>query len=134
VIPTNTSAGTESRTIGGIVAAASAVLGKRTPRFSARLAGPIEHASSLLGRMPKQGALRRVGALLSGSIPFITTDIVYDNTRAVSALGTEPAPFTSYGAAPCAYAKSVGFEFPYRALPEEWREAEAAGLTSLSFR
>ena len=98
------------------------------------LAIAIEHASSLLGRMPKQGALRRVGALLSGFIPFINTDIVYDNTRALSALGTEPAPFTSYGAAPCAYAKSVGFEFPYRALPEEWREAEAAGLTSLSFR
>jgi len=112
------SAGTESRTIGEIAAAISAGLGKRTPRFAARLARPLEHASDLFGRMPKHGPLRRIGALLSGFIPYVTTDIVYDNTRAVSALGTPPAPFTSYGAAPCAYAKSVGFEFPYRVLPE----------------
>jgi hypothetical protein len=44
--------------------------------------------------------------------------MVYDNVRAVRALGTAPTPFTSYGAKPCAYAKSVGFEFPYRGLPE----------------
>ena len=112
------SAGNESRTIGEIAAAVSAGLGKRTPPFAGRLAGPLERVSKLLARVPAQGTLQQLGALFSGFIPYITTDIVYDNTRAVTALGTSPTPFTSYGAASCAYAKSVNFGFPFRELPE----------------
>ncbi|MGB5701240.1 MAG: SDR family oxidoreductase [Polyangiales bacterium] len=112
------SAGTESRTIGEIATAVCAGLGKRTPHFAGRLAYPLERISEVLRRVPSQGALQRIGALLSAFIPYVTTDIVYDNTRAVAALATPPTPFTSYGARPCAYAKSVNFEFPYRSLPE----------------
>lgn len=112
------SAGTESRTLGEIAAAVSAGVGKRSPRFASLLARPLEHVSGLLERAPTEGVVRRIGALLSTFIPYVTTDLVYDNTRAVNALGTPPTPFTSYGAEPCAYGKSVNFAFPYRPLPE----------------
>lgn len=112
------SAGTESRTFGEIAAAVSAHLGKRTPPFAARLSRPVERVSSLLASIPTQGTLQRLGALVSGFIPYVTWDIVYDNGRAVAALGSSPTPFTSYGATSCAYAKSVGFRSPHRPLPQ----------------
>ncbi|UCH30366.1 MAG: SDR family oxidoreductase [Myxococcales bacterium] len=113
------SAGTESRTIGEVAEALAATLGKRPPPCSGRLTGPFERVSEALARLPKAGRLQRIGALLSVFIPYVATDIVYDNTRAVTALGTTPTPFTSYGAGVYRYAKSVNFEFPYRPLPEE---------------
>jgi nucleoside-diphosphate-sugar epimerase len=112
------SAGTESRTIGEIADAFSAALGKRAPRFAGQLATPFERVMDALANIPKAGNLQRIGALLSVFIPYITTDIVYDNTHAVTDLHTAPTPFTSYGAALYTYAKSVNFEFPYVPLPE----------------
>lgn len=112
------SAGAESRTIGEIAEAFSTSLGKRVPHFAGQLAGPFERVSDALARLPKAGRLQRIGALLSVFIPYMATDIVYDNARAVRDLGTAPTPFTSYGAALYRYAKSVNFEFPYRPLPE----------------
>jgi nucleoside-diphosphate-sugar epimerase len=112
------SAGTESRTIGEIAAAISAGLGKRMPRFAGRLASPLTRVSDLLARAQTGGPLQRVAALWSGFIPYVNTDIVYDNAHTLAALGTSPTPFTYYGATSCAFGKSVNFEFPYRALPE----------------
>lgn len=112
------SAGTESRTIGEIADAFSAALGKRAPRFVGRLATPFGRAMDALATVPKAGSLQRLGALLSVFIPYMATDIVYDNTHAVTDLQTAPTPFTSYGAALYTYAKSVNFEFPYAPLPE----------------
>jgi thioester reductase-like protein len=112
------SAGIESRTLGEIADAFSSALGKRAPRFAGQLAAPFERVLDALANFPKAGNLQRIGALLSASIPYLATDIVYDNTRAVTDLHTAPTPFTSYGAALYTYAKSVNFEFPYRPLPE----------------
>ena len=111
------SAGGESRTIGEIAAAISEGLGKPMPRFAERLARPFTRVSELLASVPKKGQVQRVAALFSGFAPYVTTDIVYDNARTLAALGTSPTPFTSYGVAPCRFAKSVNFEFPYRPLP-----------------
>jgi nucleoside-diphosphate-sugar epimerase len=112
------SAGTESRTIGEIADAFSAALGKRAPRFVGQLATPFGRAMDALANIPKAGSLQRIGALLSVFIPCMATDIVYDNTHAVTDLHTAPTPFTSYGAALYTHAKSVNFEFPYAPLPE----------------
>ena len=112
------SAGIESRTLGEIADVFSSARGKRAPRFAGQLAVPFERAMDALAKLPKAGSLQRAGALLSVLIPYIATDIVYDNTRAVTDLHSAPTPFTSYGAALYTYAKSVNFEFPYRALPE----------------
>ena len=112
------SAGTESRTLGEIAEALSSALGKRPPRFAAQLAAPFERAMDVLAKSPRAGNLQRIGALLRGSIPYMASDIVYDNRNAVTDLHTAPTPFTSYGAALYAYARSVNFEFPYRSLPE----------------
>jgi nucleoside-diphosphate-sugar epimerase len=112
------SAGTESRTIGEIADAFAAALGKRAPRFAGQLATPFERVMDALANIPKAGNLQRIGALLSVFIPYMATDIVYDNTHAVTDLHTAPTPFTSYGAALYTYAKSVNFEFPYAPLPE----------------
>jgi nucleoside-diphosphate-sugar epimerase len=112
------SAGAESRTVGEIAEAFSSALGKRVPRFAGQLASPFERVMDALANLPKAGRLQRIGALLSVFIPYMATDIVYDNSHAVAELGTRPTPFTSYGAALYHYAKSVNFEFPYRPLPE----------------
>jgi hypothetical protein len=111
------SAGVESRTIGEIAEAFSSALGKRAPRFAGRLAAPFERAMEALAGFGKAGSLQRIGALLSVLIPYMATDIVYDNSNAVTDLHTAPTAFTSYGAALYTYAKSVNFEFPYRPLP-----------------
>jgi nucleoside-diphosphate-sugar epimerase len=112
------SAGSESRTIGEIADAFSADLGKRAPRFAGQLAAPFERVMDALANIPKAGTLQRIGALLSVFVPYMATDIVYDNTRAVADLHSSPRPFTSYGARLYTYAKSVNFEFPYTPLPE----------------
>jgi nucleoside-diphosphate-sugar epimerase len=112
------SAGAESRTIGEIADAFSSALGKRVPRFAGQLAAPFERVMDVLANFPKAGNLQRIGALLSVFIPYIATDIVYDNRHAVADLHSAPTPFTSYGAALYTYAKSVNFEFPYKPLPE----------------
>lgn len=112
------SAGTESRTVGELTEALCTVLGRRPPRFAGELARPFEWVSERLARLPRSGRLQRLGALLSVFIPYVTRDIVYDNARAVTDLGTSPVPFTTYGAGVYRYAKSVNFAFPYRSLPE----------------
>lgn len=112
------SAGAESRTIGEIAEAFSSALGKRMPRFAGRLAAPFERVMDTLANLPKAGSVQRIGALLSVFIPYMATDIVYDNTQALAELEARPSPFTSYGAALYHYAKSVNFEFPYAPLPE----------------
>jgi len=112
------SAGAESRTVGEIAEAFSSALGKRVPRFAGHLASPFERVMEALANLPRAGRLQRIGALMSVFIPYMATDIVYDNRHSVAELGTGPTPFTSYGAALYPYAKSVNFEFPYRPLPE----------------
>jgi nucleoside-diphosphate-sugar epimerase len=112
------SAGTESRTIGEIAEAFSSALGKRLPRFAGQLGAPFERAMDALANFPRPTSLQRIGALLSVFLPYMATDMVYDNTRAVTDLHSAPEPFTSYGAALYTYAKSVNFEFRYRPLPE----------------
>ncbi len=112
------SAGTESRTIGEIADAFSVALGKRVPRFAGRLAAPFERVMDALANIPNAGNLRRIGALLSVFIPYMATDIIYDNANAVADLHRAPTPLTSYGPALYTYAKSVNFAFPYSPLPE----------------
>ncbi|KPK16103.1 MAG: hypothetical protein AMJ62_06845 [Myxococcales bacterium SG8_38] len=112
------SAGNESRTIGEIAEAFSLALGKRMPRFAERLAVPFERVMEALANMPRAGNLQKLGALLSVFIPYMMADIVYDNRGTLSTLETAPVPFTSYGPSLYGWAKSVGFRYPYRPLPE----------------
>jgi nucleoside-diphosphate-sugar epimerase len=112
------SAGVESRTVGEIAEAFASALDKRVPRFAGQLTAPFERVMDALANFPRAGSLQRLGALLSVFIPYMATDIAYDNTHAVAELGGGPTPFTSYGPALYRYAKSVNFEFPYRPLPE----------------
>jgi nucleoside-diphosphate-sugar epimerase len=112
------SSGTESRSIGEVAEAVAQSLGKRPPRFVGRLRTPFEQAMAVLASLERAGKVQRIGALLSVFVPYMAANIVYDNARAVAALRSAPAPFTSYGADLYRYAKSVNFEFPYRPLPE----------------
>jgi len=112
------SSGSEARSIGEIAEAFSVSLGKRTPSFAGGLAVPFARTMDALARVSRLGPLRRIGALLSVFITCVAADMVYDNRRAVRALGSAPIPFTSYGPPLYSYAKSVNFQFPYRPLPE----------------
>lgn len=113
------SAGIEARSLGEVSEAIAAALGKRVPRFAGQLRVPFERVMGMLANLPAGNAAQRLGALLSVFVPYIASDIVYDNERAVEALGTAPVPFTRYGADLYQYAKSVNFEFPYQPLPQD---------------
>lgn len=113
------SAGSESRTIGEIAEALARGLGKRMPRFAARLATPFERAMEVLANRPQAGRLQHVGALLSVFLPYMQSDIIYDNRRTVEVIANPPTPFTAYGPSLYSWAKSVQFEFPYQPLRED---------------
>ncbi len=112
------SAGHESRTAGEIAEALAQSLGRHVPRFAGRMSGPFERITGLASSLPSRISARRHAALLSWLMPMITSDVVYDNTWALQALRTSPTPFTSYVGASYAYAKAVGFEYPYKPFPE----------------
>jgi len=112
------SAGEESRCLGEVSEAIAAALGRRPPRFVERIRAPFEATMNVLANLRGDHRAQRIGALLSVFVPYMAADIVYDNARAVADLRSTPVPFTRYGADLYQYAKSVGFEFPYRPLPE----------------
>ena len=113
------SAGTESRTVGEIGAALAAQLGRKPFRFGGRLSSSFELVMKLVAHLPSRGPLKDTATLLSLLMPYLTTDVIYDNKRAIAALGTEPTPFTSYCGPLYGYAKSVGYRYPYRSFPDE---------------
>jgi thioester reductase-like protein len=105
----NLSAGAGSATYGQI-AAAMADAGRRFT-FQPRLAPVFDWTVRGMNRLPRGGA-QRAGALLKVFWPYITYDTVFDNTRAVSALGRAPARFESYCAGMYRYSRSVGYRNP----------------------
>lgn len=97
--------------------AIAADLGRRPQRFVPALDRTFRGAIAGMDLLPGRNALTYAGALLKVFWPYIVYDTVFDNRRAVEAVGARPTPFTEYGAPLYRWAKSVGFRYPYEGLP-----------------
>lgn len=110
------SAGAAAQTTAEIARAVSAPAG-RPARFVTPLARPFKAALDLAHRRRSSRAEPATAALLKTFLPDITGGTVFDNTRAVRALGRAPTPFGAYCAPLYRWAKEVGFRYPYAPLP-----------------
>lgn len=112
------SAGEASPRAEEIVRALVAKTGRRGPRFVPQTERAFATAVDVLAGMKARNAATRIGSLLKVFLPYVTFDTVFDNARVVGELGEAPVPFTEYAASLYAWAKGVGFEFPYVPLPD----------------
>jgi hypothetical protein len=58
-------------------------------------------------------------------LPYLTSDAVFDNARAVGAVGHAPAPFPQWAVPLLEWARNHGFEYPYLPWPGEAPPAAA---------
>jgi len=94
--------------------------GRRPPRFLTPMQGPFEAIVDRLASGPR-GKVSLMASLLKVFLPYVTNDVVFDNTRVTSELGIHPTPFTGYCAELYRWTKSVRFEYPYVPLPDAIR-------------
>ncbi len=104
--------GTSSHTMGEITAALN-----KPPRFVPALENPFGKVMDALASSKRKNTATLIGSLFKVFLPYITYDTVFDNSRAVEALGEAPVPFTEYCGDLYRYAKSVNYEFPAKPLP-----------------
>ena len=106
------SAGEASRTLGEITRAMD-----KPPRFVPALEAPFGKVMNALASSKRKNMATLVGSLFKVFLPYITYDTVFDNSRAVAAMGEAPVPFTDYCQGLYQYAKGVGYEYPAQPLP-----------------
>lgn len=90
--------------------------GIHVPRLMPKLLPAFHGVASGMMSAPR-GQISLFGSLLKVFLPYFTNDVVFDNTRVVTELGYGPTPFVDYFPETYRWAKSVGFEYPYRPLP-----------------
>lgn len=111
------SAGSSSPTVGELCDAVASATGGRAPLCLPQLEGPFTALMEGLAGMKKRNQLTLVGALFKVFMPYITYDTVFDNQRAVSAVGRAPASFSDYIGDVYSFCKEHDFEYPHVALP-----------------
>ena len=115
------SSGRSSHTMGEITAALN-----KPPRFMPALESPFGKVMNALASSKRKNTATLIGSLFKVFLPYITYDTVFDNSRAVDALGEAPVPFTEYCGELYRYAKSVSYEYPAKPLPPK-AESQSAG-------
>lgn len=104
---------------------------RRPPRFLTPMQGSFASVVDRLASGPR-GKVSLMASLLKVFLPYVTNDVVFDNTRVVGELGQAPAPFTDYCAELYAWAKSVRFEYPYVPLPASLaRDAKSEAVVAM---
>jgi long-chain acyl-CoA synthetase len=107
------SAGTAAETHAALMEALR-VHGQRLPhRFVPRLEGPVGAVAKMLSNTPRRWGIARIAAMMDVFWPYIVFDTVFDNTRAVEALGEAPAPFSDYASRVADFAVDHDFSYPY---------------------
>ena len=124
------SAGTASPTAQEIGEALAASLGRK-PHFISTLEKPFTLAMNGLAAWPKRSTATLIGALFKVFMPYITYDTVFDNQRAVEALGHGPESFLEYGPALYEWVKEHRFSYPYEKLPPRKSATSAARAEAL---
>lgn len=112
------SAGDRSPTYGEITDVLAAAFSRRAPAFVPGLEGTARIATAALSRVGP-APLRRGAALLSVFLPYLTNDTVFDNARAVAAVGAAPLAFPVWGVPLLEWARHHRFAYPYAEWPGE---------------
>ncbi len=115
------SSGQQSHTAREIADALVAETG-RTARFAPRLGTGFDWTVRAMNRAPRGTMVAGIGALLKVFWPYVVYDTVFDNTRAVEAVGEAPAPFPSYCGPLYAWSKAQGFRYPHVPLPPSFQD------------
>jgi len=112
------SAGDASPTARELAGAVAESLGRKPAPFAPALEGSFARLIDGMNALPGRNAVTYVGALLKVFWPYVAYDTVFDNRRAVEALGEAPARFPSYGGPFVRWCREQGFRYPYQ---EGWR-------------
>jgi long-chain acyl-CoA synthetase len=113
------SAGVDSNTAEQIANQVNRDLRRRKTRFVPQLSGGFSALIDAMNALPGRNAVTHTGALLKVFWPYITYDTVFDNARAVDAMGGEkPVPFVDYCTPLYRWVKEHRFQYPYAPFPE----------------
>lgn len=125
------SAGASSKTAREVGDALRSGTGRRPPRFLTPMQAPFAAVVDRIASGPR-GKVSLMASLLKVFLPYVTNDVVFDNTRVTTELGITPAPFTDYCAELYRWAKSVDFQYPYVPLPASLRrDADSGARTTM---
>lgn len=111
------SAGESAETYDAITEALAEATGGNPPWFWPWLRAPFQWSVSKLARVTRGTALGHAAARLEVFLPYLNYNTVFDNARAVAAIGRAPAPFTRYCHALLKWSQEHGFRYPYREYP-----------------
>ena len=112
------SSGVASNTADEIANRINHELGRRPTRFVRQLDSGFKGVIEAMNALPGRNAITYTGALLKVFWPYITYDTVFDNSRAVAALGGElPLPFVDYCTPLYKWVKQHGYRYPHAPMP-----------------
>lgn len=115
------SSGRMSQTFQELTDALSAAQKKNGPIYVPALERPFESIVSFLAN--RRGSQVGYGAsLMKVFWPYLVWNTVFDNTRAVSETGREPAPFSKYSYPLLKFARESNFTYNYREWPSRAEE------------
>ena len=84
------------------------------PAFESSFSRTVDFLSNRRGT-----AIGYSASLLKVFLPYLTFNTVFDNTRVVGELGSEPAPFSNYCYPLLKFSRDGKFTYPYREWSEE---------------
>lgn len=115
----NLSAGEGSLPYAAIVEAmrTSGMQHRRPPAFLPKLEPSFAKVVDRLSWTPKKYGVALPASLLKVFLPYLTFNVVFDNTRIVSHLGEAPAPFSEYCYGLFEFARAGNFTYPYAPWP-----------------
>ncbi len=109
------SSGRSSQTFGELTKALAAAQRKRGPVYLPFLEKPFSGTVNTLANW--QGSVGRSALLLKVFLPYLVWNTVFDNTRATTELGRQPAPFSKYSLGLLEFSRKTNFSYPYQPWP-----------------
>jgi thioester reductase-like protein len=116
----NLTAGTSSPTFREISEVMARELGRRLPVFLPAIGSSCALGVKLVSRLrvPALAPVSHGAALMDVFWPYLKWDVVFKNDRIVAETGHRPAHFTDFCGGLFRFARTGGFTYPYRPLPE----------------
>ncbi len=115
----NLSAGEASNTAKEITDVVTKAIDRPPVRFVPALDQGFTTLVNLVDQMPARNEITGLAAVLKVFWPYMTYDTVFDNSRAVEALGGEaPAPFVDYCVPLYHWVREHDYQYPYKPFPD----------------
>jgi long-chain acyl-CoA synthetase len=113
------SAGEASNTARDITDVVTKAIGRPPVRFVPALDQGFQTLVNLVDQIPARNEITGLAAVLKVFWPYMIYDTVFDNSRAVEAVGGEaPAPFVDYCVPLYHWVRDHDYEYPYKPFPD----------------